>query len=175
MSMSLLFWEAQNWVQYSICGFTSAKERGKITSLTYWQHFASCSAVTTCLLCCKGTVQAHVQLGVQQDSSFFSGYMLSSTMSLRLYCCIVVYPPKCRYLHFLLDFMRFLSTYFCSLLRFLWMAAQVFAISSATLPSLVSSTNLLRVLSVPSFKSLTRILDIYLCLLNVFFIVSLSF
>ena len=33
MSMSLLYWEAQNRTQYYRCGLTSAEERAKITSL----------------------------------------------------------------------------------------------------------------------------------------------
>ena len=30
--MSLLYWGAQHWAQYSRCGLTSAKQRGRITS-----------------------------------------------------------------------------------------------------------------------------------------------
>lgn len=177
MPMFLLFWEAQSWVRSSTPYVASSVlRRGERSPpLTYWQHFASCTAITICLLCFKGKVQAHVQLRVQQDSSFFSGYMLFSMMALRLYCCIGLFLPRCRYLHFLLNFIRFLSTYFCSLFKLLWMAVQLFAISTATLPCFVSSTNLLRVLSVPSFKSLMKILDMHLCLLDVLFTVSLSF
>ena len=31
--MSLLYWEVQNWTQYSSCGLTSAEQRGKISSI----------------------------------------------------------------------------------------------------------------------------------------------
>ena len=38
-----LYRGAQNWTQYSKCGFTSAEYRGRITSLDLLQYFAKCS------------------------------------------------------------------------------------------------------------------------------------
>lgn len=58
----------------------------------------------------------------------------------------------------LLDFMRFLTVYFLSLLRFIWMAARPSGVS-ATPSSLVSGANTLRVHSAPASRSLIKMLN----------------
>lgn len=70
-----------------------------------------------------------------------------------------VVPATCRALQFsLLNFTRFLSAPFSSLSRFLWMAAQPSHIS-ATPPSFLLSTDLLRIYSAPSSRCVMKMLN----------------
>lgn len=56
------------------------------------------------------------------------------------------------------NFMRFLQVCFCSLLRSLWLAAHSSAVSTAP-PNAVLAANRLGVRSVPSSRSLMKVLD----------------
>ncbi|KAK4810721.1 hypothetical protein QYF61_007695 [Mycteria americana] len=97
---------------------------------------------TVNLLCGKGTLLAHVQLGVHQDLLCKAAFQLGGPQ--HVYWCMGLFLPWCRTWHFpLLNCMRFLSAHFSSLSRSLWMAAQPSGIS-ATPPSFVASANLLK-------------------------------
>ena len=67
MSMSLLCWGAQNRTQHSRCNLTSAEQKGRLTSLLLLAIFPLVQPRCCWLFCCKGTLLAHVQLGVHQD------------------------------------------------------------------------------------------------------------
>ena len=85
--------------------------------------------------------------------------LLFSRSAPRLYWFMGLFLPRCRNLHLpLLNFIRFLSAQLSSLSRSCWMAAQPSGVSS-TLPSLVSSANLLRVHSNSSARSLMKKLN----------------
>lgn len=76
-----------------------------------------------------------------------------------MYLCLQVIPCTCRTVNFpLLNFKRFLSDPFSSLLRCLWIAAQPSG-WSVTPSNFVSSANLLRLLSDSSNKCLLKILN----------------
>jgi len=129
---------------------------------TCWQYLSSTAQDNVHCLFCKGTLLAHVQLGVCQDPQ---GLCCNITFQLGDPLHILVHgvvPPQRQDLapwHLsLLNFMRFLSTHFSSLLRSFWMAAQPSS-ASVNPPSLVSSENLLRVHSTSSSRSLVKILN----------------
>ncbi|KAK4831009.1 hypothetical protein QYF61_014610 [Mycteria americana] len=63
MSMSLLYWGAQNRTHYSRCGLTTAEQRGRIISL----DLPSAAQENAGLLCHKGTLLVDGHLGVYQD------------------------------------------------------------------------------------------------------------
>lgn len=124
------------WTQHSICGLTSAESRGRITSSPQ-------DAIG--LLCHEGTLLAYVQLVFHKEIQIFFCQAASQSVSSSLYWCLGWFFLRGRTLHFpLMNFMRFLSLYFSSLPKLLWMAALPPSIS-ITPPSLVSSMNLSRV------------------------------
>jgi len=79
----------------------------------------------------------------------FSAKLFSSWVAPSVYCCMGLFLPRCRTLHFpWLSLRRFPSAHFSSLLTSLWVAAQHSGISEAS-PSFVSSASLLIVQCVP--------------------------
>ena len=84
----------------------------------------------------------------------FSAELLSSRSTPNLYWCMQLLLPRWRTLH-LLTIIRILSTQLSSLSRSHWMVTQPSGVS-ATPPSFVSPANLLRVHSMPSFRSLIK-------------------
>jgi len=107
------------------------------------------------------TTRAHywlmVNLPATKTPRSLSTELLCSRSAPSLYWCIGLLLPRCRTLHLpLLKFIMFLCAQLCSLSRSPCMAAQR-SVVSATLPSLVSSANLLRIHSVPSSRSLMKL------------------
>ena len=67
-SISVFYWRAQNWPQYSRCGLTNAEQRGRITSLGLLGNtLLNVAQNTSSFPCGKGTLLAHVQPGVHQE------------------------------------------------------------------------------------------------------------
>lgn len=130
--------------------FLSMTEKGRITSLgPAGAALTNAAQGAVGLLCCKVTLLAYVQLDVYQDCLDFSAVLLPSQSALHLYWCMWLFIPRCSSWHFLLlTYMRIplahLST--CQgLAEWLY--------THATPLRFVSPANLLRVLSVPTFKS----------------------
>ena len=112
---------------------------------------------TISFLCCKDTLLAPVHPGVLHVPTSFFTKLLSSWVATSW--CLGLFFPRCRTLHIsLLNFMKFLSAHFSSLSRSLWMAAQLCGVL-VTCPSFVSSANLVRLHSVPSSRSLMKVLN----------------
>lgn len=63
-----------------------------------------------------------VKLAINRTLRFFSAKLLSSCLTLNRGWYTDLFLYRCRIFH-LLNFMRFLSAYFSSLLRIFWMAA----------------------------------------------------
>jgi len=112
-----------------------------------------------CLLCNKSTLLAHIQLCGHQDPwVLFCKAAFQLVAPHNMYWCVGLFLCKDRNLRFsLLNFMRFLWAHLFSLLRSLWMAAGPSG-ASATPLSFVLSTDLLRVHSAPSSRSLMKML-----------------
>ena len=107
--------------------------------------------------------RAHCWLMVNLSSTrtprSHSTELLSRRSTPSLYWCMGLFLPSCRTLHLpLLNLIRFLSAQLSSLSRSRWMAAQPAGVST-TPPSFVSSTNLLRVHSNSSSRSLMKKLN----------------
>lgn len=76
-------------------------------------------------LCHEGILLAHVQLMSTRTPRAFSAKLLSSWLDPSPYWCLQLFLPKSRILYFpLLNFMRFLTDYFSSLLMPLGIAVQ---------------------------------------------------
>lgn len=65
MTFMLSVWEAHNWTQHFRYGPARAEQRGRNASLHLLA--ALLTQATVCCLCHKGTLLAHVQVGVHQD------------------------------------------------------------------------------------------------------------
>lgn len=71
ISLSLLYWSAQNWTwHFRQYGFTSAEQRWRTTSLSLLATLCLMQLGIN-LLCCKGALLAHIQTVVHQDSQVF--------------------------------------------------------------------------------------------------------
>lgn len=139
MSLYLTSPEAQNCPLHTMCGLTHAEQRGRITSLSSLEIiFLIQLWVLLATFYCKVTLLVYVLLyypkGLFCKDSFW-----------------LVRPQPALVRLFLLDpllnFVRFLSAHFFSLLRFVWMASQSPGLSN-TSHNFVSSLNLLRLHSV---------------------------
>lgn len=95
------------------CGLTSAKQKGTIPSLDMLATLLQDS-----LLCGKGTLVAHVQLGVHQDPQVLFAVVLSNSLVSNIFLFMGLFLHRCRALQFpLLQYMWFLSAYFSRQLR----------------------------------------------------------
>lgn len=98
--------------------------------------------------CHKDALLVHGRLLSTSTPWFFLAKLLSNRLVFTMYWYLGLFLLRCRTFHFLLfNFMRVFSFQFFSLLMS-WRAGQPCWVS-ATLPSCVSSANLLRVHSVP--------------------------
>lgn len=90
------------------CGLTSAKQKGMIPSLDMLVTLLQDS-----LLCGKGTLVAHVQLGVHQDPQVLFAVLLSNSLVPNIFLFMGLFMDRCRALQFpVLQYMWFLSAYF---------------------------------------------------------------
>lgn len=70
-SVSVLYWETQNWTQNSSCGPTSVKKRGGgPPTLTSWQHL-KCPRIPLTILVTKVMLLAHFLLDIHKDLLLF--------------------------------------------------------------------------------------------------------
>ena len=108
---------------------------------------------------CECTLLAHIQFFIHQ---YLQVLLCRAALNQLISQSILILGlpwPTCRTLHLaLLNFMRFTWARLSSLSQFLWMASLPFRVSATPL-SLVSSTNLLRVYSIPLSKSPKKMLN----------------
>ena len=133
-------------MQYSRCGLPRAEQRGKENLLWPAGHtLLDAPQDATGLLGSQGTLLAHGQPVVHQDTQVPLRRAALQQGRPSLYWCLGLFLPRGRTLHLpLLNLIRFLSAHLSSLSRSRWMAAQPASVST-TPPSLVSSANWLRV------------------------------
>lgn len=97
-----------------------------------------------------------VSIVIHQDTQVLSAKLLFSQSALSMECCLELFLPRGRTLHFpLLNFMRLLPSDVSSLPWFMSMIAHQSGLL-ATPPSFVLFVNLLKVHSVPSSRSLMK-------------------
>ena len=152
-SLSFLYWGAQNWTQHSKCGLTSTE--GGSPPLTCWPcfffneprmplPFLATRAHCWFMACCPS---GHTGSSLRSSSS--TGHSLT---------CMHVFLPRCKTLHLLLlNLIWFLSAQLSNLSR-CGMVAQPSGVS-ANPPSFVLSANLPMVDSIPSSRSLMKMLN----------------
>lgn len=103
-----------------------------------------------CLCCCSGALLSHVQLVVHQDPKVPSSRLLPSRTDPSLYWALWLCHPRCRTLQLsLLNFIQFLLAHSSSPSTYLCKMALPSDMSSS-LPSLVSSADLVKGFSIPS-------------------------
>lgn len=144
---------ALNWTQHSSCGPPVLTEEENHFPQSVINALPMADKDPSHLPCSKDTLGADVRLGVHQDpaSSFLSSLFPAEQPP--AYTGTLDCSSPGAGLHIsLLNFSRFLSSHFSSLMRPLCMAAP-----TSISPSFVSSSNLLRAQSSPSLtKILTR-------------------
>lgn len=119
MSMSLLYWWAQNWPQYSsISGLTSSAQRGRISSQSSEMFLFMNVRI---LLAFFAAHLVHVQSHVYQDPGVFLCQDISSLLATNTYWCKGLFLSG----DFLLfNLMSFLLAHISSPFRSLCMAAK---------------------------------------------------
>lgn len=161
VSMSLFYWEAQNWMQHSSCDLCSAEvERKDYLPWPACNSPPNWAQDTVTLLSHKGTSLSFVQLGVHHDlKSLFcqTVFQLGGWQHTLVHGAFHPYVQNFALL--LLNFMRFLSVYISRLWGSLWMELSGV---TTTPPSLVLSSGLPRVHCASSSESLKKMLNIFI-------------
>ena len=156
-SMSVLCWGLQSCMQDSRWGLTRAEQRGRIPCLNLLATLPLMQPRVQLAFWAAGThywlMSSFLSTGTPK---FFSSGLLSVLSSPSLCWCWGLPWARSRALPFaLLNLTRFARAHSSSLSRSRWMASLPSSIP-ATLLSLVSSTDLLRMPSVPLFVSLMK-------------------
>ncbi|GAB0193852.1 mitochondrial enolase superfamily member 1 [Grus japonensis] len=96
ISMSLLYWGAQNWTQLSRCGLTSAEQMERITSLNLLAMLCLIQPriPLDCRLCHRDTLLAHVQLAIHQDPQILCSKVAFQLVSHHHVLMPGVVPPQ---------------------------------------------------------------------------------
>jgi len=124
-SMSSLYWGAPRWTLHSRCALSSSEPRGRTTSLDLLATLLLVQPRAPLALFASRT---HCWLMFNSPSTraprSLTAELLLNWSAPSMYWCVGLLLPRCRTLHFpLLKCMKFLSAYFFSLPRSLWMAA----------------------------------------------------
>ena len=152
LSMSLLYWGAQNWTQYSRCGLSTAVQRWRITSLDLLVMFYLMNPrIPLVFLAAWAHCWLKFTTVPTRARSAFSARLGGTEHALMP--GVAAPQVKFRTLNFpLLNLIRILPAELSSLSTFFWTAAQPSDVP-ATPPSFVLPPNLLRVHSAPSSRS----------------------
>lgn len=156
MSLSLLYWGAQNWKWHSGRGLTSGEKRGRILLSPAVSALPNAAKGPTGHLYGKGTFMIYVWCGVYQKPWSFFAELLPPGQPPGY---SALFLPEWRTWHFsLLNYLSSLSAHFNRLSRNLWMAAQS-SYSAAIPPSYTPPAALMRVPSAPSPRSSVKMLN----------------
>jgi len=132
-------------------------QEGKGDGSSHLPHSTGQDSVS--LLGCKCTLLTHLKFFINHNpKSFLDGLLSRSSFSLSLYICLGLPWPKCSTLHLaLMNLIRYTWAHPLSLFRSLSVASLHSILSTAPL-SLLSSTDSLRVQSIPLPMSLMKML-----------------
>ena len=149
--LCLSYWGAQHWTQYSKC-VSAVLSRGEGSPPWPGNALLDTAQEAVSLLCCKGALLRHGQLGVHQDPLVLSYRATCQPVTPILSSCLGLW------FLFVELYEALVSPFLQIFLRSLWMSLYP-SIISVTPCSFVPSANLLRVHAVPSFGSLTKMLN----------------
>lgn len=128
-SMSMLYLHGEHHTRASTPNVSPVLRRGKASPpLTCWGQPSSCSPerchslYQNDILLAHGPWSCSINIVSTRSPNLFLQSCFPAPIAPSLHWCMGLFLPKCRTLHIPLDFMKFLLTYFSSLLRFIWVA-----------------------------------------------------